>query len=143
MASAVILTIGNELVSGDVVNTNASWLAKRLEALGVPVRLLAALPDEIESIADFIRDQAARCDVLLVTGGLGGTPDDLTREAVAVAFGVAQEEVPEVADGLRRRFHRDPEYAGRWRVDRVGARRGDPRTQLVSTRCPSPRPSPT
>src|SRR2546423_4725632 len=122
MASAVILTIGNELVSGDVVNTNASWLAKRLEALGVPVRLLAALPDEIETIADFIREQASRCDVLVVTGGLGGTPDDLTREAVAAAFGVAQEEVPEVAEGLRRRFHRDPEYAARWAQLPVGAR---------------------
>src|SRR5256714_1320577 len=114
MASAVILTIGNELVSGDVVNTNASWLAKRLEALGVPVRLLAALPDEIETIAEFIREQAARCDLLLVTGGLGGTPDDLTREAVAAAFGAPQEEVAEIAADLRARFTRDPEYAVRW-----------------------------
>jgi nicotinamide-nucleotide amidase len=122
VASAVILTIGNELVSGDVVNTNASWLARRLESLGVRVRVLAALPDEIETIAEFIREQAPRCDVLLVTGGLGGTPDDLTREAMAAAFAVAQEEVPEVAEGLRRRFHRDPEYAARWALLPAGAR---------------------
>src|SRR5581483_10113877 len=50
---AAILTIGNELVSGDVPNTNASWLARRLAPLGVAVRLTAALPDEIETVADF------------------------------------------------------------------------------------------
>src|SRR5207247_736692 len=55
VASAVILTIGNELVAGDVLNTNGSWLAQRLEALGVRVRLLAALPAEIETVAGFVR----------------------------------------------------------------------------------------
>jgi len=113
-ATAAILTIGNELVSGDVPNTNASWLARRLAPLGVEVRLAAALPDEIEAVAEFVRAEARRVDVLLVTGGLGGTPDDLTREAIAAAFGVPQEEVPEVAAALRARFRRDPEYAARW-----------------------------
>ena len=47
MATASILTIGNELVSGDVPNTNASWISKRLAPLGVAVRMLAALPDEV------------------------------------------------------------------------------------------------
>jgi molybdenum cofactor synthesis domain-containing protein len=122
VGSAVILTIGNELVAGDVLNTNGSWLAKRLEALGVRVRLLAALPDEIEAVADFVREHAARSDVLVVTGGLGGTPDDLTREALAAAFGVEQEEVPDVAERLRARFSRDPEYAARWALLPAGAR---------------------
>jgi nicotinamide-nucleotide amidase len=122
VGSAVILTIGNELVAGDVVNTNGSWLAKRLEALGVRVRLLAALPDEIETVAGFVREHAPRCDVLVVTGGLGGTPDDLTREALAAAFAVEQEEVPEVAERLRARFYRDPEYAARWALLPAGSR---------------------
>ena len=122
MGSAVILTIGNELVAGDVLNTNGSWLAKRLEALGVRVRLLAALPDEIETVAAFVREHAARCDVLVVTGGLGGTPDDLTREALAAAFGVGQEEVAEVAERLRTRFRRDPDYAARWALLPTGSR---------------------
>ncbi|HET8558388.1 MAG TPA: molybdopterin-binding protein [Gaiellaceae bacterium] len=113
-ATASILTIGNELVSGDVANTNASWLARRLAPLGVEVRLTAALPDEIDVVADFVRTEAPRVDFLLVTGGLGGTPDDLTREAIAAAFHVEQEEVPEVAADLRARFTRDPEYAARW-----------------------------
>jgi molybdenum cofactor synthesis domain-containing protein len=114
VATAAILTIGNEIVSGDTENTNASWLARRLAPLGVEVRLIAALPDEIDEIARFVREHAPAVEFLLVTGGLGGTPDDLTREAVAAAFGVGQEEQPEVAADLRARFTRDPEYAARW-----------------------------
>ena len=121
-ATASVLTIGNELVSGDGANTNASWLARRLAPLGVEVRLTAALPDEIDVVADFVRAEAPRVDFLLVTGGLGGTPDDLTREAIAAAFRVEQEEVPEVAADLRARFTRDPEYAARWALLPRGSR---------------------
>ncbi len=120
--SASILTIGNELVSGDVPNTNASWLARRLAPLGVDVHLMATLPDEIDTIAEFVRSEAPRVDFLLVTGGLGGTPDDLTREAIAAAFRVPQEEVPEVAADLRARFTRNPEYAARWALLPRGSR---------------------
>jgi nicotinamide-nucleotide amidase len=122
LAAAVILTIGSELVSGDVVDTNGAWLARQLEGLGVPVRLIAAVPDDVDVIAAFIRAEAAQADLVLVTGGLGGTPDDLTREAVAAAFGVEQREVPEVAAGLRARFTRDPEYAARWARLPAGSR---------------------
>jgi molybdenum cofactor synthesis domain-containing protein len=120
--TASILTIGNELVSGDVPNTNASWLARRLAPLGVEVRLTAALPDEIDAVAEFVRKEAPRVDFLLVTGGLGGTPDDLTREAIAAAFGVPQEEVPEVAAELRARFPRNPDYAARFALLPRGSR---------------------
>src|SRR4051795_11431767 len=122
MATASILTIGNELVSGDVPNTNGSWIAKRLAPLGVEPRLLAAVPDEIEAIADFVRREAPRVDFLIVTGGLGGTPDDLTREALAYTFDLPQEEVAELAAGLRAAFTRDPEYAALWARLPRGAR---------------------
>ena len=122
MATAVILTIGNEIVSGDTENTNASWLARRLAPLGVEVRLIAALPDEIDEIAWFVSERAPAVDFLLVTGGLGGTPDDLTREALAAAFGVGQQEQPDVAAVLRARFTRDPEYAARWALLPEGSR---------------------
>ena len=122
MANASILTIGNELVSGDVPNTNASWLAQRLAPLGVAVRMIAALPDEIEAIAEFVRGEAPRVDFLLVTGGLGGTPDDLTREALSHAFRVPQEEVAELAAGLRARFAHNPDYAARWALLPRGSR---------------------
>jgi molybdenum cofactor synthesis domain-containing protein len=121
-ATAAVLTIGNELVSGDVPNTNAAWLAKRLAPLGVETRLVAALPDEIDEIAEFIRREAPRVDFLVVTGGLGGTPDDLTREALAYAFDAPQEEIAELAADLRTRFARDPEYAARWALLPRGSR---------------------
>lgn len=113
-ATAAIVTIGNELVSGDVPNTNGSWLAKRLAPLGVETRVLVAIPDELDVIADVIRAQAGQHDFVLVTGGLGGTPDDLTREALAHTFGVPQVELPDLAADLRRRFARNPDYAARW-----------------------------
>jgi nicotinamide-nucleotide amidase len=119
---AAILTIGNELLSGDVDNTNGTWLARRLEADGVDVRLMAALPDEIGHVAEFLRDQASRADFVIVTGGLGGTPDDVTREAVAAAFAVEQAEHAEVATKLRARFDRDPDYAARWAMLPQGSR---------------------
>ena len=119
---ATILTIGNELVSGDVPNTNAGWLARRLEGLGVRVELIAAVPDDIERIAAFVRAEAPLADVVVVTGGLGGTPDDITREALAAAFGVEQQEVPELAADLRARFKGDPEYAARWARLPAGSR---------------------
>jgi molybdenum cofactor synthesis domain-containing protein len=122
VATASILTIGNELVSGDVPNTNASWLSKRLAPLGVSVRMLAALPDDIEQIAEFVRDEAPRVDFLLVTGGLGGTPDDLTREAIAHAFGVEQVEDAVLAERLRTVFKRAPDYAARWAQLPAGSR---------------------
>jgi molybdenum cofactor synthesis domain-containing protein len=114
VSRAVIVTIGNELVSGDVENTNASWLARRLADLGIEVALIAAVPDDAQEAAAFIRAQTAAADVVIVTGGLGGTPDDVTREALAAAFDVAQVEQPDVADRLRARFRKAPEYAARW-----------------------------
>jgi molybdenum cofactor synthesis domain-containing protein len=111
---AALLTIGNEVVSGDVVNTNAAWLAQRLESLGVTVVLAASMPDDVEAVADFVNRERARVEHLIVTGGLGGTPDDLTREALAAAFGVPQVEVPELAADLRSRFPKHPDYAARW-----------------------------
>jgi molybdenum cofactor synthesis domain-containing protein len=118
---AAILTIGNELVSGDVENTNASWLARRLEEIGVRVVLVAAVPDELDRIVTFVRREAPLVDHLVVTGGLGGTPDDITREALAAAFGVAQRVVPELEAELRARFPRDPEYFARWAALPEGA----------------------
>jgi molybdenum cofactor synthesis domain-containing protein len=114
VATAAIVTIGNELLSGDVANTNGAWLAARLEAVGVDVRLLAVLPDEIEPIAAFLRTHGPEVDVLIVTGGLGGTPDDVTREAIAATFDLRQVEYPDVARQLRSRFLSAPDYVTPW-----------------------------
>lgn len=116
MTTAVVLTIGNEIVSGDTENTNASWLARRLAELGIEATLLAAVRDDLEEIAAFLRIEKERAGVVLVTGGLGGTPDDITREAVAAAFGIPCEPIPALADVLRARFGARGlgDYAARW-----------------------------
>jgi molybdenum cofactor synthesis domain-containing protein len=116
VTSAVVLTIGNEIVSGDVENTNASWLSRRLAELGIEVRLLAAVRDDVEEIAAFLRLEKERTGLVVVTGGLGGTPDDITREAVADAFEVPCEPIPELAEALRSRFGPRGlgDYAARW-----------------------------
>jgi molybdenum cofactor synthesis domain-containing protein len=119
---AAILTIGNEVVCGDVQDTNATWLAQRLESLGVRIVLTASVPDEVEMIAEFVRRERDRVDQMIVTGGLGGTPDDITREAIAAAFGVGQTEVPSLAAELRKLFPRHPDYAARWAQLPAGAR---------------------
>lgn len=118
---AAVLTIGNEVVSGDTENSNASWLGRRLEELGVRVVLSAAVPDELDRIVSFVRREAPGVDHLIVTGGLGGTPDDITREAIAAAFGVRQARVPEVEADLRARFTGNPDYVAPWAALPLGS----------------------
>jgi nicotinamide-nucleotide amidase len=120
--TASLVSIGNELLSGDTVNTNAAWLAQELEELGIGVTLMAVLPDDIQRIGEFISAEAPRADYMIVTGGLGGTPDDVTREGISAAFEAQQSEVIDLAERLRARFPADPEYAARWAQLPVGAR---------------------
>src|SRR5439155_19881211 len=103
-------------------NTNGTWLAKRLETLGVAVRLLASIPDDIGQIVAFVRAEAPLADYLLVTGGLGGTPDDLTREAIASAFGVRQVMFPELRNRLHARLTQNPDYVTPWAMLPEGSR---------------------
>ena len=81
-----LITVGDELLSGDTVNTNANWLAGRLSDRGVAVGQILSLPDDRAAIADHVREYAAAFDAVIVTGGIGSTPDDVTMEAVADAF---------------------------------------------------------
>jgi molybdenum cofactor synthesis domain-containing protein len=114
--SAVLVTVGNELTSGDIENSNASWLARSLESLGCRVRLVASLPDDVEAIARFLRLHRNDADCVIVTGGLGGTPDDVTREGVAAAFEVECVLDEQAAGPLRARFQARglTAYAERW-----------------------------
>ena len=82
-----LITVGDELLSGDTVDTNATWLADRLTDRGVAVARVLSLPDDRETIADHVADYSDQFDRVIVTGGIGGTPDDVTMEAVADAFG--------------------------------------------------------
>src|SRR2546423_14619182 len=89
VARAAIVTVGNELVSGDVENTNGSWLARRLGGLGVEVCLIAVLPDDVEQVAAFVRAQATVAHIVIVTGGVRGRPGGPTPGADAAGGGGA------------------------------------------------------
>lgn len=83
---AAILTVGDEILAGDTTNTNASWLAEEITDRGGRVRRILTVPDDRRVIAEYVREWSSAFDAVLVTGGLGGTPDDVTMEAVADAL---------------------------------------------------------
>jgi len=84
---AEILAIGDEILSGQLLDTNTQWLSQRLEELGVHVLYHSSVGDEIDPLAEVLRHAIARADIVVSTGGLGPTADDLTREALAKAVG--------------------------------------------------------
>ncbi|MHC5026291.1 MAG: CinA family nicotinamide mononucleotide deamidase-related protein [Planctomycetota bacterium] len=106
MRSAGLLSVGDELVLGTKLDTNAMWIASALADCGVQVVEHRTLPDDREVIATALRDLAATCDVIIVTGGLGPTEDDVTREGLAdvVAPGADLVEDEEAVAHLRRCF---------------------------------------
>jgi nicotinamide-nucleotide amidase len=94
--SAEILCIGTELLLGNITNGNARWLAEQLAALGLPHHRQTVVGDNRERLMAAVREAAGRCRVLITTGGLGPTPDDLTTEALAAAFDTPLVEHPEI-----------------------------------------------
>ncbi|WP_436910568.1 competence/damage-inducible protein A [Halosimplex marinum] len=95
-----IVTVGDELLAGDTVNTNAAWLGERLTERGVDVERVVTLPDRVADIARVVNEYRAEYDAVLVTGGLGPTHDDLTMDGVAAAFGREVVESREALDWL-------------------------------------------
>lgn len=82
-----ILTVGDEVLAGDTPNTNATWLASQLTDRGSAVVRMLTLPDDRDLITETVRDWADSFDAVVLTGGLGGTHDDVTAAAIADAFG--------------------------------------------------------
>ena len=101
---AVILSIGTELTFGQTVDTNSAWLSRRLAEAGVPVLMHVTVPDALEPIRDEITRAAGMADLVIVTGGLGPTEDDLTRQALAAAMGVELEFRPIYLEQIRAFF---------------------------------------
>lgn len=101
---ARVLLVGDELLGGTVSDTNAAQVARALGPKGVAVTGVEIVRDDPAEIADAIRRHAPRCDVLVLTGGLGPTADDVTREGVALALGVELAEDPVVRAAIERRL---------------------------------------
>jgi len=94
--AAEVLCIGTELLLGNITNGNARWLAEELAALGITHHRQQVVGDNRERLIEVVREAAGRCRVLITTGGLGPTPDDLTTEALAAAFAAPLVEHPQV-----------------------------------------------
>jgi len=91
MKKASIVSVGNELLAGRIVDTNAGYLSRQLLSMGIPTVSCYTVGDEIDSIANAMGQAAQQADIVLITGGLGPTDDDLTRQALARFMGVQLE----------------------------------------------------
>ena len=102
--NAALIAVGTELLDLGRRDTNSDWLTERLLERGVRVTTRVAVGDDVERIADHIRCALGRADLVIVSGGLGPTGDDRTREAVAVALDLPLERDPSMAERLATRF---------------------------------------
>jgi molybdenum cofactor synthesis domain-containing protein len=82
-----VVTVGDEILAGDTVNTNATWLCEQLTDRGVTVDRITTVPDVVDDIARVVNEYHAEHDAVIVTGGLGPTHDDVTMEGIAAAVG--------------------------------------------------------
>ncbi|KOX94981.1 damage-inducible protein CinA [Haloarcula rubripromontorii] len=116
-----LVTVGDELLAGDTENTNASWLGRQLTAAGASVTRVLTVPDNEAVIAEAVARYHDGFDAVIVTGGIGGTPDDVTKAGVARAFGrvlVVPDDVRAHLEAKAERFAEDnPEMVDRYDMD--------------------------
>src|SRR5438874_13001239 len=101
---AEIISVGTELLLGEILDTNSQYLAQQLTPLGIDLFFVTHVGDNLGRVADTVKRGLQRSDLLVMTGGLGPTEDDLTREAIAECLGEKMEVVPELEQHLRSWF---------------------------------------
>jgi nicotinamide-nucleotide amidase len=106
MLSAEIIAVGSELLTPEKTDTNSLWLTEKLMGIGVEVKLKTVVGDDEARLEETIRDALKRSDVVITTGGLGPTEDDVTRQVSARAVGRGTIYRPDLEDELRERFRR-------------------------------------
>ena len=104
MSRAVIIAVGSELLTPNRIDTNSLFVTQRLNELGIRVQYKAVVGDRRDDLADALRLALSRADLVVVSGGLGPTDDDITRETVAAVFGLPLEEDEGVVASIRARF---------------------------------------
>ncbi len=107
---AEIISTGNELLLGETIDTNASYLASQLRQLGVEVHWISQVGDDEARLVEVLKRAWQRSEIILTSGGLGPTGDDLTREAIARMLGEKLEIEPSLEKVLRERF-------AKWRME--------------------------
>src|SRR5690242_20893546 len=103
---AEILSIGTELLLGQIVDTNANYIAQQLPPLGVDLYYVSQIGDNLQRLAGAFRQALDRSDLIITSGGLGPTEDDLSREAIGEVFGEKLEVQPHLEAELREFFGR-------------------------------------
>ncbi|MGH2658573.1 MAG: competence/damage-inducible protein A [Actinomycetota bacterium] len=103
---AEVVGVGTELLLGQIANTNARWISERLADIGVDVLHHQVVGDNLDRIADALRHALSRADVVIATGGLGPTQDDITRQAVALVAGATLVRHAELEEMIRQKFAR-------------------------------------
>jgi len=103
---AEVVGVGTELLLGQIPNTNAQWISQRLAGIGVDVLHHQVVGDNAERIEEALRHALSHADVVIVTGGLGPTQDDITRQAVAEVAGASMVRRPELEEMIRAKFAR-------------------------------------
>ncbi|HYQ83694.1 MAG TPA: competence/damage-inducible protein A, partial [Rubrobacter sp.] len=109
--SSEIVTVGTEMLLGDLVDTNTAWISQRLAELGVPIYRHTTVGDNPERIVEALRQASSRSALVITTGGLGPTSDDLTNACLATLTGremVEYAEAREHVDEMFERFGRTP-----------------------------------
>jgi nicotinamide-nucleotide amidase len=131
---AEIISIGSELVSGQGLDTNSQWLSRELGSVGIPVAYHTTIGDQLEDHLLAFRLAAGRAGLVLVSGGLGPTQDDLTREALALAAGVVLKEDPASLEAIAAMFaRRNRPMAERNRVQALFPEGSEPLPNRVGT----------
>jgi len=100
--TAAILVIGNEILSGKVVDANSPYLCRELRALGVDVERIVTIPDDVDVIAREVRAMSEAHDYVFTSGGVGPTHDDLTMDGVAKAFGLQVRVFDSIVERIQR-----------------------------------------
>jgi len=106
MKQAELISIGDELLIGQVVNTNAAWMAERLNLIGIPVVQATTIGDDAATIKKTIQESFERADIVLITGGLGPTKDDITKKTLAEFYQSGWKHDIEVENHVRAMFEK-------------------------------------
>src|ERR1700761_2450667 len=103
---AEIITIGDEILIGQIVDTNSAWLAQKLNSIGIRVKQISSVSDDRVHILTALAEASQRADIILITGGLGPTKDDITKKTLAEYFGVGLIENKEALENVESIFRR-------------------------------------
>src|SRR3984885_4497414 len=103
---AEIITIGDEILIGQIVDTNSAWMAAQLNDIGIRIKQISSVSDDRQHILTALAEAASRADVILITGGLGPTKDDITKKTLAEYFNVGLVENKEALANVEAIFRR-------------------------------------